>query len=345
MKIAIHQTKGSFSDRWIEYCEQKHIAWKSVNCFHNNIVQQISDCNALMWHFSQNNPKAILIAKQLIYSIEASGKKVFPDFNTVWHFDDKAGQKYLFESVDAPLVPSWIFYDKHEALSWTQNTSFPKVFKLRGGAGSQNVRLVHSKNEAIYLINKAFSRGFPAYDPLGSLKERYRLYRLGKTNFCDLLEGIIRFVIPPPYSRKKGKEKGYIYFQEFIAGNNHDTRVIVIGDKAFAIQRMVREKDFRASGSGKILYDRRLFDESTIRLSFDLAARLKSQCVAFDFVNDKGKPLLVEISYGFTPAGYDPCKGFWDKDLNWHEGKFNPYGWMVEDLIKEITLKGQTVKM
>ena len=47
-----------------------------------------------------------------------------------------------------------------------------------------------------------------------------------------------------------------------------------------------------------------------------------------------GKPKIVEISYGFSPEGYDPCPGYWDKNLTWHEGKFNPYGWMVEEVLK-----------
>ncbi len=34
-----------------------------------------------------------------------------------------------------------------------------------------------------------------------------------------------------------------------------------------------------------------------------------------DFVYDKDKPKIVEISYGFSPEGYDPCPGYWDKDL------------------------------
>jgi len=330
MKIAIHNSRGSFSDRWIAYCESEGIEYKTVDCYKDSIIQDLSDCDALMWHFSQNNPKAILFAKQLLFSLQQSGIRVFPDFNTVWHFDDKVGQKYLLEAIVAPLVPTWIFYSKQEAILWSKNTSYPKVFKLRGGAGSQNVRLLKNYRQARRLIRKAFNRGFAAYDPRGSLKERWRLFRLNKTDLRDIFEGIVRFVIPPPYARLRGREKGYVYFQEFIADNDHDIRVIVIGDKAFAIKRMVRSGDFRASGSGNILYDRGLFDEETIKLSFSLAGKLKSQCVAFDFVHDNGKPLLVEISYGFSPEGYDPCPGYWDKDLNWHEGKFDPYGWMVE---------------
>ncbi len=181
------------------------------------------------------------------------------------------------------------------------------MFKLRGGAGSQNVKFVPDQKTALKLISKAFGSGFPSYDPLGSLKERFRRYKLGKTDFRDLLEGIARFVIPPPYSSIRGSEKGYIYFQEFVAGNGHDIRIIVIDEKAFAIKRIVRSNDFRAFGSGNILYDRSLFEEGTIRLAFDLADKLKSQCVAFDFIYYNGNPLVVEISYGFSSKGYDPC--------------------------------------
>ncbi|MEA3460804.1 MAG: hypothetical protein U9R49_02920, partial [Bacteroidota bacterium] len=121
---------------------------------------------------------------------------------------------------------------------------------------------------------------------------------------------------------------------EFIAGNDHDIRVVVINDKAFAIKRLVRKNDFRASGSGHILYDRELFEERTIELSFEVAKKLKSQCVAFDFVYENGNPKILEISYGFMPYGYDDCQGYWSEDMAWHEGSFDPYGWMVEDILK-----------
>jgi hypothetical protein len=63
--------------------------------------------------------------------------------------------------------------------------------------------------------------------------------------------------------------------------------------------------------------------------------KVKSQSIAFDFVFDaEHNPLILEISYGFVAEGYDPCEGYWDKDLTWHEGSFNPYGWMVDMMIK-----------
>jgi glutathione synthase/RimK-type ligase-like ATP-grasp enzyme len=339
MKIGIHETRDSFSDMWIPYCEDHGIDYKLVDCYRTDIIQQLSDCDALIWHFSQNSPRAMLFARQLLYSVETSGKKVFPNFNTVWHFDDKVGQKYLLEAIGAPIPSSWVFYEKSKACNWVSQSSFPKVFKLRGGAGSQNVRLVKSKNQARRLIQKAFGSGFSSFDPYGSLKEEIRKYKLKKVKLMDLAEGLVRFILPPPYARIKGRDKGYIYFQEYIPGNDSDIRVVIIGNKAFAIKRMVRKNDFRASGSGNILYDKDLFDIETVKLSFNLADKLQTQCVAFDYVHDKDKPLVVEISYGFSPSGYFSCTGYWDKEMNWYEGKFNPYGWMVEDLTKNTEQK------
>jgi glutathione synthase/RimK-type ligase-like ATP-grasp enzyme len=339
MKIGIHETKGFFSDRWIAYCKANAISYKLVNCYSSDIFSELSDCDALMWHFIHKSPKACKFAKQLIFSIQASGKMVFPDYNTAWHFDDKVGQKYLLEAISAPLAPAYVFYSKQEALKWADQCSYPKVFKLRNGAGSDNVRLVKSKKKANRLINKAFGRGFKQYQAWGNLKERFRKYRLGKTTLWDVVKGIIRLANTTEYSRLAGREIGYIYFQNFIPDNDHDLRIVVVGDKAFAIKRMVRVNDFRASGSGNILYEKHLFNVETIKLAFDLAAKLQTQCVAFDFVQDNSKMLLVEISYGFSPNGYDPCPGYWEKDLTWREGSFNPYGWMVEDLIKRVKEK------
>ena len=94
MKIAILNNQGGFTPRWIAYCQAKGIDYKLGVCYQSDIMAQLQDCGALMWHFSQNSPKDFLFAKQLIFSVEAAGKKVFPDFHTTWHFDDKVGQKY-----------------------------------------------------------------------------------------------------------------------------------------------------------------------------------------------------------------------------------------------------------
>jgi len=337
MKIAIHHRKGSFSDRWFAYCTQQGIDCKLVNCYETDIMDQLKDCDVLMWHHSQIEYKDVLFAKQLLSAVAQSGKKTFPDYKTGWHFDDKVGQKYLFESIEAPLVPSYVFYTREEVLKWIDNTIFPKVFKLRGGAGSENVKLVNSSVQAKKLVKKAFGTGFTPFDRLGYLKERIRQYKEGKSPLMGVIKGLGRLFIPTEFARMHGREKGYIYFQDFIPNNQFDIRVVVIFGKAFAAKRMVRKNDFRASGSGNILYEKEHLPIDSVKLAFQLSVKLQTQCVAFDFVyNEEGNPLVIEMSYGFPTLATDLCIGYWDESLQFHEGPFTPQNWIVEALINKM---------
>lgn len=334
MKIAIHKS-GDFYDRWIEYCEKNHIDYKIVNAYDTDIIQQVADCDAFMWHHHHANYKNALFAKQLLFSLQQAGKKVFPNFNTGWHFDDKVGQKYLLEATGAPLVPSYVFYTKKEAFDWIVKTNFPKVFKLRGGAGASNVKLVRTAREARRLVRKAFGKGFPQYSTLDNLKERWRKYRLGKTDLNDVMKGVLRCVYKPDFAKMHGHEKGYVYFQDFIPNNNYDTRIVVIGgEKALCERRYCREGDFRASGSG--LFEYVEADKIVLGIAFNVAKQLKLQSVAFDFIYDKGEALIVEMSYGFGTKGISHCLGYYTSDLQWHDEPEPDFGgWMVENLIKE----------
>jgi len=336
--IAIHNNlrDASFQHRWVDYCKEQKIPFKLVDSFSNTIIEDIKDCTAFMWHFHQFDVKDILMAKPLLFSLQQSGFTVFPDFNTAWHFDDKLGQKYLMEALNIDAVKTWVFYDEKTCMKWINETTFPKVFKLRGGAGSQNVQLVQTSENAIKLVKKAFGKGFPAYDAMGSLEERFRKWKLGKADFKEVAKGIVRLMKPPRYAKVMGNEINYLYFQEFIPNNDSDTRIIVIDGKAFALKRMVRENDFRASGSGNFKYEQGEFDIRCVELSFEYTRKMKAQCVAFDYVFDEmNVPKIVEVSYGFANKVYDPCPGYWDENLSWHEGKFNPYGWMVDLVLKQ----------
>lgn len=335
MKIAIHHNPHSFSDRWIKYCEKEKIEYKVVDAFDSNIIEQLKDFDIFMWHHHHAQYKDVLTAKRILFALEHAGIKVFPDFRTGWHFDDKVAQKYLLEAIEAPLVPSYVFYDKKQALAWAKKTSYPKVFKLKGGAGATNVKLVKNYAQAIKLIDKAFNNGFAQFNGLRNFKERFNKFRNGKDTFIGVLKGFARIFIVPEFAKQHPAERGYIYFQEFIPKNTSDTRVIVIDDKAFAIKRKVRANDFRASGSGEIDYDFKKIDKKCLKIAFNVHKRLGSQCTAFDFIFDEDQqPLIVEISYGFSAEAYDDCPGYWDENLKWNTTKFNPQEWMVDEVIK-----------
>lgn len=318
MKIGISNYGSGFTNDWIAYCKSHNIDYKLVNPYESDIIEQLSDCDAFMWHHIHYDYRDLIFAKQLLTAIEASGKTVFPDYKTGWFFDDKVGEKYLFESLNIPNVPSYVFYNKEKALEWARVATYPKVFKLRGGAGSMNVMLVRNYYQAKRLINKAFGKGYKAFRAKDNFKERYKKWKDGKDTLTGVIKAVGRFFIIPKQMRLIAPQKGYAYFQEFMPNNGYDTRVAVIGGSiAYAFRRGVRKDDFRASGSGNIMYDN--IDLEMIKIAFEAAEKLKSQSLALDFIYDKcHRPLVVEASYGFVQSIPNESGGYWTKDLKWH---------------------------
>jgi len=102
---------------------------------------------------------------------------------------------------------------------------------------------------------------------------------------------------------------------------------------------MVRKNDFRVSGSGNILYDKKEIDIRAAEISFKISKKLQASCIAFGFIFANNAPLITEISYGFIAEVYDPYTGNWDSEMNWHEGSFNPQSWMVDIVIDAFKLK------
>lgn len=339
MAIAIHHRRGSFSDRWIEYCKERGVHYEVVNCHQSDIVERLRSFDALLWHWHQNDAKAILFARQLIASLQNMNICVFPNIGTCWHFDDKVGQKYLLESIGAPLVPSYVFYDKEDALKWIEQAAFPKVFKLRVGAGSCNVRLVRSRREARVLCRQAFGRGFPAVAGyLADMRTRLRKTK-SRTQFWDKLRRVPKTIghsLALRYQMPRQKE--YLYFQDFLPDNSYDTRLVIIGNRCFGLRRYCRKGDFRASGSGLLDYTPSAIDLRCIEIAFDVARKIRSQSVAFDFLSDGcSHPRIGELSYGFPVGPFlEDCPGHWDKDLNWHEGKMWPQDAILEDVLERI---------
>lgn len=336
-KIAIHHYTNDFSDRWIQYCEENKIEYKLVNCYENNIIETMKDFDILLWPWNLSQHHSLQFARELTYSLEQMGKIVFPNFRTSYFYDNKVGQKYLFESLDLPMISTNVFYNQTDALEWIEKTTFPKVFKLSGGAGSMNVKLCHTKNDARKLVTKSFGKGFPQVDRIDLFKDKVKRLKTDKSkeNFIALAKSTARLFVPTKKEKEMSRVKGYIYFQEFLPNNTFDIRIIIIDRKAFALKRLCRNNDFRASGSGSIVYDKNEIDIECIKISHQATKKLNMQSIAFDFVYDKNnKPVIVEISYHFAPYAYDNCQGYWTEDLQWHDEKINPQYMIIEGLLR-----------
>ncbi|MGD0381900.1 MAG: hypothetical protein ABSA77_00165 [Thermoguttaceae bacterium] len=342
MLLAIHQHSGSYSDRWIEYCNGRGIPFRVVDCRKSDVIFQLRGVDALLWHWSQDSVEDQLIARQVISAAQHMGLVVFPNAITSWHFDDKIAQKYLLEAVQAPLVPSHVLLNEAEAFDWIEKATYPQVFKLRCGAGADNVRLVRNKKEARYWCERMFGRGVPSISSgyFADFKTRARRVKNFKV-FIEKFKRMFKVIRNNSMARRMlPMQKGYVLFQDFMPDNEFDVRVSVIGGRIFSFLRLNRPGDFRASGSGRIVYDLNKIDHRCLKIALEITRHIDAQCMAFDFLFTAEKvPCICEISYGFLSKAVYDCPGYWDEHLNWHEGHYWPEDLILEDIITTVQQK------
>jgi glutathione synthase/RimK-type ligase-like ATP-grasp enzyme len=330
LKVGIYNTK---SPNGHELIENKY--YKSI-LLHNNIpfvqlnVEQpdfwdsLKELSLFIMRFQQIDTNLQLATDILPIAEREYGVNCYPNQVTSWHYDDKVKQYYLMRAHGFPMTESWVFYDMQSALNWAKQTTYPIIFKLRGGAGSMNVIRLESVQQANKIIKKMFGQGVYPESFMAPGLIRFQKFSILREvrHFGGNLYRWSRGLDISPYWRK---HKNYVYFQKFLPNNNHDTRVTVIGGRAFAFRRLVRENDFRASGSGKIDYDTSEIDLRCVKLAFEISSILGFQCMAYDFLtNESGGIEFCEISYTFLSGAIHECPGYWDRSLDWHEGHYWP---------------------
>ncbi|MDT8443885.1 MAG: hypothetical protein RQ722_06315 [Desulfuromonadales bacterium] len=292
-----------------------------VDVYRADILDQLKGCKGFMWRHA-HMPAMRQIARRLLPVLENElGMVVYPDQRTCWHYDDKIAQAYLFEALNIPTPKTWIWFDRIRALEFAETADYPLVLKLWAGAGSQNVSLVKSQDEARDWICRIFDRGVATLAGV-SMNLKARIKEAAKI----LLRGEGS---PPPWEL----HKNYVLFQEFLPDNAFDTRITVIGNRAFGFRRFNREGDFRASGSGKIDYDPDLISRDFLRLAFEAAQKLNTQSCAIDGLWRGSEAVVGEVSYTYASWAVHDCPGHWDADLNWHEGQMWPEEAHVEDFL------------
>lgn len=348
MIIGVHPDQTgteSYSEKWSDFLRDRGLEVRQLNLLSNDALNQASCCDGVMWRWI-HTPQQKQSARQILFTIERYLKiPVYPDFKTSWHYDEKISQFYLLQLLDAHVPDTWVFWIKENALDWTKIAPYPVVFKLSPGAGSSNVLKVKNQTQAESLINQSFNRGIFPYtmNEFHLTKGFPRSRHQGKMFLIRVFDSL-KYVWSGKYPRLNTlwwkPEFGYAYFQEFISGNEFDTRITIIGDRAFGYRRMNRPNDFRASGSGNFDADPHLIDQRCVEIAFQLSRRGQFQCMAYDFLFKEDEPVVCEISYTFVDWMVKYCPGHWTPDLVWHAGEMWPEEAQVEDFV-DIISKGK----
>jgi glutathione synthase/RimK-type ligase-like ATP-grasp enzyme len=340
--IGIHPDrigKESYSEKWAEYIHAIGGTVRQLNLLAPDALEQASQCDGVMWRWA-HNPQDKQSAQRILYVIEHYlNIPVYPNTSTAWHFDEKISQYYLLRALQAPTPDTRLFWSSDTAIQWAKTAAYPLVLKLSSGAGSSNVIKVNSFTEANQWIQRSFRKGiFPltldAGGPTRGIGLRLKSFAFRMLNALKFLWKGEYPALPFPYWKP---EHGYVYFQEFLSGNDFDTRVAVIGSRAFGFRRLNRPGDFRASGSGRLDFNPSLVDPKCVELAFRISKQAGFQSMAYDFLfRDSGDPVISEISYGFADWAVQKCFGYWLPDLTWKQGPIWPEQAQVEDFIHYI---------
>ena len=332
-----------FSGRWAQAVADHGAQVKWLDLLGPEPLQQVADCAGVMWHWAHYPSEVRWAALPILRVIEEHLQiPVFPDLATCWHFDDKIAQAYLLAALDIPHPKTWVFWRKADALAWCPEVQYPVVTKLSGGAGSQNIRLLRSAAEARTYIERCFSgAGIVVRPNLPSGIWGRPWARLKRT--ARRMLQVIPYVLANRFPALPDQtfwmpHKNYALFQEFLPHNEYDTRVTVIGDRAFAFRRLNRPGDFRASGSGRLDHDPGTVDLRCVEAAFSFVRKLGTQSLAFDFLfhGETRTPVVGEISYAYADWAVEQCPGHWDAGLRWHAGRLWPEEAQVEDFLVRV---------
>ena len=342
-KIGVCGGADGFAPRWSAALRRRGAEVRELDLLGADPLGQIAGCDGVMWHW-YHYPSEIRWAALPILRVVAERMRipVFPDLATCWHFDDKIAQSYLLEALGIPHPKTWVFWRKADAWAWCGKAAYPVVAKSSGGAGSQNVRLIRDAAEGRAYVEQCFSGSGllvrPSAPP-GIWARPWAQLKRAVRRAAQAVPYVLANRFPSlPDQTYWMPQKNCALFQEFLPGNEFDTRVTVVGDRAFAFRRFNRSNDFRASGSGKIDHDPAAVDLRCVRSAFAAARRIGSQSLAFDFMfrGETRDPVVGEISYAYADWAVERCAGHWDSGMIWHAGHLWPEEAHVEDFLARL---------
>jgi len=328
----------NYSEKFREILDNNAIPYLIIDHSSDTMLEDLSSCTHLLFRHSQGDTDMMLYDSIFHIARNIYNLKCSPDYETYWPYENKIKEYYLLKSSGSPVVETNIFWDYNSAYKFLQTNRFPLVIKMYKGAGSSNVVKINSVKDGKKIINRIFGKGVK----FGKLPGRSNLASISNLGVATYCRNTIRSMLitlgildrSNPYSEWQ-IQKDAVLFQKFLPNNEFDTRVTIIGNRAFAFRRFVRHNDFRASGSGNLDLEPKEIDIRCISIAFEVSKKLLFETMAYDFIYDENKvPQICEISYCFVDRIVRNCPGYWDEELNWHSGNFSPQQCQLEDFLE-----------
>ena len=296
LRIAVGRDTVKWHERFVHALETKKsggypLDYQVVNLEKHDWIDQIKAYDLILWKPFNIGPRSSGFIKEKIYFAENYlGKIVMPNYSTIWHFESKIAQSYIFKEFGVPSPYTAVSFDVDDSKEQAEKIGLPLVFKRSYGASSKNVRLIRKKKAIKLLLEREYFQIF--WDSVKKTHTK-KIMRI----LSSLFKRWFWFKIKQKIFNEE--QFGYTYFQRFVPGNNSDLRITVIGDRfAYGFWRNNRRNDFRASGSGNLDFKRPI-PEEVIHFCMKLNGRLNFDSMAYDILFDGKDFVISEMSYGY----------------------------------------------
>ena len=315
LRVAVGTTyPGNWRQQFVEALERKRAAgyplsYDVVDIERHDWINALEPYDVVLW-----KPECMGLAnaaafKEKVYFMERHmGKVVVPNFNSVWHFESKNAQSYLF-ALDGVRTPrTTVCFRAEDAQRQLETAAMPLVFKRSHGAASKQVRLVKDAREAEPWLRGAFcgNEYKEARMRQGGSRLATALRLLGKRWFWSFL-----------WRHLLDKEPlGNVYWQEFVPDNPADMKIIVIGDRyVYGYWRNNRPGDFRASGGGNLDFQRPIPQE-VIQYCLDLNRRWDVDSMGYDILLRHSEPIVIEMSHAYYDTYPQRSSGYHERQAD-----------------------------
>lgn len=204
---------NAYWPKFARFLEKNDIPYRLIDIKKSTFIEESKDLDIVIWRTPSMYSDQWEATDKIEYLNNYMGKFTIPSKESLWFYEDKMREYWLFKKYNLPAIKTFISHSKEETLTYIDSLEYPIISKDKTSSSAEGVILVKNRKHALKICNLVFSSGMKLYE-------------------------------------KYIKQKNYVIFQEFVPNYGYDLRVIIVGNSYFGYYRKPRKNDFRASGSG-----------------------------------------------------------------------------------------------
>lgn len=280
----------------------EYIDYQIIEINSHDWIEKIQDFHVVLWNPNLMGIRLASHYKEKVYFLEKILKKiVFPNYNTIWHFESKIAQSYLFKEFGIKTPYTFSSFHYEDAYKKLLDEKLPIVLKKSEGSASRYVQLVSNRKWLFIFLEKTFCNQLWAQYRSGASKIKFIYKYFHKRWFWYSFLSRLGFHYGD----------GVVYWQDYIQNNDADLRITVIGDRyAYGFWRKNRPNDFRASGSGRIDYITPV-PESMLIYCKEINKKFELDSMAYDLLISNETFVINEMSYSYLDRALYNSPGYY----------------------------------